>query len=157
MDAFVSLTGIDEQNILLSFFASAQDVPKVISKVNSPELSAMAERLGLDCVISHRKIIADVLVRYARALQNSMGSTIETLYSLMDDQVEAIEFLIQDEPSLVNIPLKGLQLKSDILIAGIIRQRKPIIPTGNDVILPNDRVVLLAARQHLQELKDILK
>lgn len=157
MDAFVSLTGIDEQNILLSFFASAQDVPKVISKVNSPELSAMAERLGLDCVISPRKIIADVLVRYARALQNSMGSTIETLYSLMDDQVEAIEFLIQDEPSLVNIPLKDLQLKSDILIAGIIRQRKPIIPTGNDVILPNDRVVLLAARQHLQELKDILK
>jgi len=157
MDAFVSLTGIDEQNILLSFFASAQDVPKVISKVNSPELSAMAERLGLDCVISPRKIIADVLVRYARALQNSMGSTIETLYSLMDDQVEAIEFLVQDEPSLVNIPLKDLQLKSDILIAGIIRQRKPIIPTGNDAILPNDRVVLLAARQHIQELKDILK
>ncbi len=157
MEAFVSLTGMDEQNILLSFFASSQDVPKVIAKVNSPELSAMAERLGLECTFSPRKIIADVLVRYARALQNSMGSTIETLYTLMDDQAEAIEFLVQDEPDLVNIPLKDLQLKSDVLIAGIIRQRKPIIPAGNDMILPNDKVVLLAAKQRIQELKDILK
>ena len=157
MDAFVSLTGNDEQNILLSFFASSQDVSKVISKVNSPQLSAMAERLGLECVFSPRKTIANVLIRYARALQNSMGSTIETLYTLMDDQVEAIEFLVQDEPTLINIPLKDLKFKSNILIAGIIRQRKPIIPTGNDMILPNDKVVIIAARQHVHELKDILK
>ena len=157
MDAFLALTGMDEQNILLSFFAAAQNVSKVISKVNRPEIGTLAERLGLDCVISPRKIIADVLVRYARALQNSMGSTIETLYSLMDDQAEAIEFLVQDEPTLVNMPLKELQLKPNILIAGIIRNRRPIIPAGDDMILSGDKVVLIAAGQHLQELKDILK
>ena len=157
MDAFVSLTGMDEQNILLSFFASSQKVPKVISKVNRPELAAMASRLGLECIVSPRKLIADVLVRYARALHNSMGSTIETLYTLMDDQAEAVEFLVQDEPTLVNIPLKELSLKPNILIAGIIRNRKPIIPAGDDCILAGDKVVLLVAGQHLQELKDILK
>ena len=157
MDAFVSLTGMDEQNILLSFFASSQRVPKVISKINRPELAAMASRLGLECVVSPRKIIADVIVRYARALHNSMGSTIETLYTLMGDRAEAIEFLVQDEPTLVDIPLKELKLKPDILIAGIIRNRKPIIPSGDDRILAGDRVVLLVAGQRLQELKDILK
>lgn len=157
MDAFVSLTGMDEQNILLSFFASSQNVPKVISKVNRPELSAMAERLGLECIVSPRKIIADVLVRYARALHNSMGSTIETLYTLMDDRAEAVEFLVQDEPTLVDIPLKDLKLKPNILIAGIIRNRRPIIPAGDDRILAGDKVVLLVAGQHLQDIKDILK
>ncbi len=157
MDAFLSLTGMDEQNILLAFFASSQNVPKAISKVNRPELSAMAERLGLECIVSPRKIIADVLVRYARALHNSMGSTIETLYSLMDDRAEAVEFLVQDEPTLVDIPLKDLKLKPNILIAGIIRNRRPIIPAGDDRILAGDKVVLLVAGQHLQELKDILK
>ncbi len=157
MDAFVSLTGMDEQNILLSFFASSQNVPKAISKVNRPELSAMAERLGLECIVSPRKLIADVLVRYARALHNSMGSTIETLYTLMDDRAEAVEFLVQDEPTLVDIPLKDLSLKPNILIAGIIRNRRPIIPAGDDRILAGDKVVLLVAGQHLQELKDILR
>lgn len=157
MDAFVTLTGMDEQNILLSCFAASQKVAKVISKINRPELAAMATRLGLDCIVSPRKLIADVLVRYARALHNSMGSTIETLYTLMDDRAEAVEFLVQDEPKLVDIPLKDLSLKPNILIAGIIRNRRPIIPAGDDRILPGDKVVLLVAGQHLQNIKDILK
>lgn len=157
MDAFVSLTGMDEQNILLSFFAASQKVPKVVAKINRPELASMADRLGLDCIVSPRKLIADVLVRYARALHNSMGSTIETLYTLMDDRAEAIEFLVQDEPTLVDIPLKELRLKPNILIAGIIRNRRPIIPAGDDRILAGDKVVLLVAGQHLQDIKDILK
>ncbi len=157
MDAFVSLTGSDEQNILFSFFAASQNVPKVIPKINRAELGAMATQLGLECIISPRKLIADVLVQYARALQNSMGSTIiETLYTLMDDQAEAIELLVQDEPRLLNIPLKDLALKPNILIAGIIRNRKPLIPTGNDCILAGDKVVFIAARQHLREINDIL-
>ena len=157
MDAFVALTGMDEENILLSFFASSQKVPKVISKVNRDELSALAERLGLECIVSPRKIIADVLVQYARALQNSLGSNIETLYSLMDDQAEAVEFRVREDPRIVNIPLKELRMKPHILIAGIIRDRKPIIPTGDDCIMAGDNVVVLAAQHRLQYLTDILK
>ncbi len=156
MDGFVALTGMDEENILLSIFAANQNVPKVISKVNRDELETMAERLGLDCVVSPRKLIADVLVRYARALQNSMGSNIETLYTLMDDRAEAVEFNVREDARLVRRPLKELRFKPNVLIAGILRDRAPIIPSGNDMILPGDRVVVMCAGHRLQDLSEIL-
>ncbi|MBQ7088882.1 MAG: Trk system potassium transporter TrkA [Clostridia bacterium] len=157
MDAFVSLTGLDEQNILLAFFAASHQVSKVIPKVNRRELGALAERLGLDTVVSPRKIVADMLVQHARALENSMGSNVETLYRLMDDGAEALEFNVKDDPRLVNIPLKTLQLKRQVLVAGIIRGREVIIPTGDDVILPRDQVVVITAAGRLNDLSDILK
>ena len=157
MDAFVSLTGLDEQNILLAFFAASHNVHKVIPKVNRRELGELAERLGLDCVVSPRKSIADVLVQHARALENSMGSKVETLYRLMDDGAEALEFEVKDDPRLVNIPLKTLQLKRQVLVAGIQRGREALIPTGDDVILPGDRVVVITAAGRLSDLSDILK
>ena len=156
-DAFVSLTGMDEQNILLSFFAASHQVPKVISKVNRDELGALAQRLGLECIVSPRKTIANILVRYARALENSLGSNVENLYKLMDDGAEALEFNVKDDPRLVRIPLKTLQLKPQVLIAGILRGREPIIPSGEDVILPGDRVVVIAAAGHFRDLADIIK
>lgn len=156
-DAFVALTGMDEQNILMSIFAASQNVPKVIAKVNRDELASLAEQLGLESIVSPRKIISDVLVRYARALHNSMGSSMETLYQLMDGKAEALEFLVRDEPDLVGVPLKDLNLRPNTLIAGIIRDRKTIIPTGQDVILDGDRVIVLAANRRVQDLVDILK
>lgn len=155
--AFISLTGIDEQNILMSVLAKSLNVPKVIAKINRDEMLELADNLGLDTVISPKKIVSDVLVRYARALRNSLGSNIETLYHLMDDRVEAIEFLVTDEFDCLNVPLKDMQLKENILIAGIIREKKPIIPTGNDVILANDKIIIIAADRKIQELSDILK
>lgn len=155
--AFISLTGIDEQNILMSVLAKNLNVPKVIAKINRDELLELADNLGLDTVISPKKIVSDVLVRYARALRNSLGSNIETLYHLMDDRIEAIEFLVTDEFGCLNVPLKDMQLKENILIAGIIREKKPIIPTGNDVILAKDKIIIIAADRKIQELSDILK
>jgi trk system potassium uptake protein TrkA len=157
MDAFVSLTGLDEQNILLAFFAASHNVSKVIPKVNRKELGALAQQLGLDTVVSPRETIADVLVQHARALENTMGSNIETLYRLMDDGAEALEFNVKDDPRLVNIPLKNLQLKRQMLMAGIVRGREVIIPTGDDVILPGDQVVVITAAGRLNDLSDILK
>lgn len=157
MDAFVSLTGMDEENILISIFASSQNVPKVISKVNREELSSMAEKLGLDCIVSPKKIIADILVRYARALNSSLDSNVETLYTIMDDMVEALEFFVKPESKLVNIPLKDLKIKPNILIAAIFRDKEIIVPSGNDIILPGDKVIVLAADIRLSDLSDIIK
>lgn len=158
LDAFVALTGMDEENILISIFASSQNVPKVISKVNRTELAAMAEDLGIDTIVSPKEITADILVRYARAVKNSMGSNVETLYKLVDGKAEALEFNVRDDTRLVNIPLKDLKLKPNILIGGIIRgRRKTIIPGGFDVIMPGDKVVVMAANQRLHDLSDILK
>lgn len=156
-DALVALTGMDEENILMSIFAASQNVPKVIAKINRDELAQLAESLGLESIVSPRKIVSDVLVRYARALQNSMGSSMETLYQLMDGKAEALEFLVRDEPGVVGIPLKDLNIKPNTLIGGIVRDRKTLIPTGNDMILSGDRVVVLAANQRLHDLSDILK
>jgi len=156
MGSVVALTGTDELNILMSFFAQSKNVPKVITKINRGELAALAEGLGLDSIISPIKITSDVLARYARALQNTVGSNIETLYKLMDGSVEAIEFNVSQDFLGANIPLKDLSLKPNILIAGIIRGRKATIPTGMDVIMPGDRVVVIAADKKLLDLSDIL-
>ncbi len=156
MDAFVALTGMDELNILISKFAQTQNVPKVIAKVNRNELADMAEKLGLDSIVSPKKIVSNVLARYARALENSVGSNIETLYKLMDGSVEALEFNVSADFKGANVPLKDLSLKPNTLIAGIIRGRKANIPTGNDVIMPGDRVVVIVSGQKLLDLSDVL-
>ena len=157
IDAFVSLTGMDEENILISIFASTHGVPTVISKVNRNELADMASKLGLDCVISPKEIVTDVIVQYARALENSLGSNVETLYNIMDGKAEVLEFNVRSDFKQIGIKLKDMKLKSGILIAGIIRERRPIIPTGDDVILNNDKVIILAADQRLNDLSDIIK
>ena len=156
MDAFVALTGMDEENILISIFAASQKVPKVISKVNRDELSQLAKNVGLESIVSPRKIIADVLVQYARACENSMGSSVETLYHLMDGKAEALEFIVREDFRQVRIPLKDLKTKSNTLIAGITRGRSTIIPSGSDVILPGDKVVVISASHRLRVLSDIL-
>lgn len=157
LDAFVSLTNMDEANILLSIFASNHNVPKVIAKVNRDELGRMAENLGLDSIVSHRHMISNVLASYARALENSMGSNIETLYKIADGKVEALEFNVKPDSKVVGIPLKDLESKKGILIAGIIRKNHTIIPAGNDMILSGDSVVVISSEHRLGDLDDILK
>ena len=133
-------------------------MPTVISKINRNELASMAARLGLDCIISPKKIVSDVIVRYARALENSRGSNVETLYNIMDDKAEVLEFNVRSDFKQVNIPLRDLTLKKNILIAGIIRDRKPIIPSGDDFIMKNDKViVVVGSEQRLNDLSDIVK
>lgn len=157
-DAFVSLTGMDEENILISIFASSQNVPKVISKVNRHELSVMAEKLGLDCIVSPKDITSDIVLRYARALENSIDSSVETLYKLMDGRVEALEFNVKSsQPGITDVPLKDLETDENVLIAGIIRGRKTIIPAGDDEIMRDDRVVIIAANKRINDLSDIIK
>lgn len=153
-DAFVALTGNDEENILVSFYAMNQQVPQVVAKVSHNELASLAEKLGLDCIVSPRKIVADALTSYARALKNSIKSKMETMYSLMDDKAEALEFVALPDCSLVNRKLKDLKLKPNIVIAGITRGKESIIPTGDDTVLAGDSVIVIATDAHLYDLSD---
>lgn len=157
LDAFVALTGIDEENILLSSFATTKNVPKVIAKVNRDELVPLAEQWGLDCLVSPKKIISDVILRYVRALENSAGSSVETLYKMLDDKVEVLEFSVKPDFLQLGICFKDLKTKPNTLIAGIMRDRKTIIPTGDDMLLAGDKVVVLAANLRINTLSDILK
>lgn len=157
LDAFIALTGMDEENILISMVASMHKVPQVIAKVNSDELGIMAEKLGLDYLVSPKASASNVVVRYARALKNSAGSNMETLYRVMDGTAEALEFNVTEESKVTNRPLKEISFKSNVLIAAIFRKGKTIIPTGDDYILTGDRVIVLATKSHLNNLTDILK
>ena len=155
-NAFVTLTGMDEENILVAYYARSQKVSQVITKVNRDEMARMAEQMGLESVISPKDIVVNVVLRYVRALESSMGSSIENLYQLMEGRAEALEFIVRSETDYTGIPLKDLRLKKNILIGGILRDRKAIIPAGNDVILPGDRVVVIASQHRLNTLAEIL-
>lgn len=155
-DAFISLTGSDETNILVSMFAMMNGVKKVIAKVNRDEIAPMASRLGLDCIISPKRMVSDVVVRYARALNNSHGSNVETLYKLMGDKAEALEFSVKEDAPLLNIPLKDLKLKKNILIIGISRGGELITPSGLTEIHAGDRVVIITTTHGYGDIADII-
>lgn len=156
-DAFVSLTGFDEENILTAIFAAMQNVPKAIAKINRDELAAMASKIGVDTIVSPKDITSSVIVKYARALENTENSKVETLYKLMDGKVEALEFIVSAESKVTGIPLKQMQIKKGILLGGIIRGKSSIIPSGEDIIQVDDRVVVISSNAGLSDLNDILK
>ena len=156
-DALVALTGEDEENILMSIYSVSKKVPKVIAKVNRNELAEIAENLGLDCIISPKNIVSDIVVRYARALNDTIGSKVKTLYSLADGTVEALEFDVTADFDYTGVMLKYLELKQDVLIAGIIRDGKAILPGGDDSIQAGDGVIIIAKGEKIYSLSDIIK
>jgi len=155
-DAFVALTGMDEENVLMSIFASNHNVQKVISKINRDEMIELAGQLGLDTVVSPKRIVSDLVTGYARALHNSIGSNIETLYNLMDGGAEALEFSVSEGTPVLGTPLKEMKFRPNTIIAGIIRDRKAFIPSGDDMILANDKVVVICSDSHYTDISDIL-
>jgi len=156
-DAVVCLTGIDEENMVVSMYAYKQKVQKVIAKINRTSLVGLMESISMASVISPKDIVASSIVSYIRAYNNSRGSNVITLHKLVNNKVEALEFIAKEDKRLLNIPLKSLKLKSKILIAGIIRDGKAIIPNGDDVIMLNDSVIVVTTNQFLDDLKDILE
>ncbi len=158
LDAFVALTGMDEENILISIYAQSQNVPQVISKINRSEMVLMAEKLGLDCIVSTKSVTSDIISRYTRALENSIGSSVESLYKIMDGKAEALEFKVTTGSIVIGTPIKDLKIKRGILIAGIIKPgKKAVIPSGDDIIEEGDRVIVLSAEHRLSALKDIIR
>lgn len=157
LDALVALTDRDEENILISFYALSKQVQKVIAKVNRNELSSISENLGLETTFSPKNIVADILVRYARAIGNSIGSKVETLYSLFGGNAEALEFNVEQDFEFADVPIKKLETKPGILVAGITRGNEALIPGGDDCILPGDKVIVVAKGERLCNLSDILK
>lgn len=154
-DAVVSLTGIDEENIIISMFANTKGVDKVITKINRISFD-MLSSVGLETVISPKQVSANKIVRYVRALENSGTSSMLTLYRLVGGAVEASEFAVVEGLKCIGIPFKDLKLKKNLLIGCIIRNNKLIFPGGNDMLQPKDSVIVVTTNQNLQDLDDIL-
>lgn len=156
-DAMVALTGMDEENIILSLFAKTKGVDKIVAKVNEDTRVKMVEDLGIDSIVSMKNVTVDMILGYVRARHNSLRSAkVETMYRLVEDQVEALEFIIKEDAGYVNILLKDLPLKANNLIACIGRKRQIIIPGGEDSLQVGDSVVIVTKERKIQDIKDIL-
>ena len=156
-DALIALTGMDEENIIMSLFAKSQGVSKIIVKVNEDRRARMIQEFGIDSIVSAKAATADAILSYVRARRNSQGSAnVETMYQLVDGKVEALEFIVKSQTSYTGIPLKDLSLKVNNLIACIARKRKIIIPNGDDCIQVGDSVIIITMEKHIQDIQDIL-
>ena len=156
-DAFVTLSNHDEENIVLSLFAQSANVGKVITRINRIDYDNVLTRLELDTIISPKNITADMILRYVRATQNTIGSNVETLYNIIRDEVEAAEFIIKKGSPIIGKPLSELKFKQDVLIAAILRDGQVIIPRGYDVIQEKDAVVTVSKLTALHDITDVLK
>lgn len=155
--AFVALANIDEENILLSIFAKSVGANKLITKINRIDYDHVLDQLDLDTTICPKNITADIIVRYVRAMQNTVGSNVETMYNIIQDKVEASEFIVKENSPIAGIPLSQLKFKPDVLVASITRDKQVIIPRGQDVIEAGDAVVIVSKHIGLQDVTDVLK
>ena len=154
---FVALTNLDEENIFLSLFAKRVCCGKIVTKINRIDFDDVIKHLDLDSTIYPKNITSDTIVRYVRAMKNTIGSNVETLYNIVKGKIEAAEFNIRDGAPVINIPLSQLTLKEGVLIAAILRSRQVIVPRGYDMILPGDSVVIVSKQLELHDIADIMK
>ena len=155
-EAFASLTGFDEENILLSLYAASQSRAKLITKVNKIAFENVINALNLGSVIYPKMLTADIILQYVRAMQNSMGSNIETLYKIVADKAEALEFRVRGDSPVLGIPLEKLRTRNNLLVACINRNGRIIMPRGKDTLEAGDTVIIVTTHTGLNDLKDIL-
>ena len=155
-ESFVSLTNVDEENILLGMFAKKHSKGKVATKLNRLEFDDIMDGLNMDSVVYPKYITADYILQYVRALQNAAGSNIKTLYRILDNRVEALEFAVQEASPLTDVPLYKLRLKSNVLVCCITRGDQVIIPRGGDTIQVGDSVIIVTLEKGLRDIRDIL-
>ncbi len=156
MDAVATLTGVDEENILMSIYAQTVSKSKIITKVNRFGFSEVISNMNLGSVFYPRYIASDITVRFARALQNSMGSNVETLYKIIGGKAEALEFRATDTSAVCGKPLMELKLLPNLLIGAINRDGHILTPGGRDTIEPGDMVIVVTTVTGLNDLDDIL-
>lgn len=155
-EAFCSLTGFDEENIMLSLYAGRESKAKLITKVNRIAFENVIDSMNLGSVIYPKLITADLILQYVRAMQNSLGSNVETLYKIVANRAEALEFRVGNDAPMIGVPLEKLSLKKNLLVACINRNGRILTPRGKDTIEVGDTVIIVTTNTGLNDLKDIL-
>lgn len=156
-DSFISLTNIDEENVLLSLYAKSITKGKVVTKINRIEYGNVLDDLQLGTTIYPKNLTAEYILRFVRAKQNSYGSGIETMHFILDGKAEALEFRVKENSPISNKKVMELKLNENILIASINRNGTIIVPHGQDIILPGDTVVVVTLKEGFKDISDILR
>ena len=155
-EAVVALTGIDEENILLTLFARRVSEAKTITKINRITFQDVINNLDLGSVIYPKYITSEAIIRYVRAMRESMDSNIETLYHMFDHRAEAVEFRVDAPSGVTDIPLKDLRLKDSLLVCAIYREGRVRIPNGQDRIQVGDTIMVVTTHTGFSDIRDIL-
>jgi trk system potassium uptake protein TrkA len=157
-EGFAALTNMDEENIMLSLYAKKMSKAKKITKINRNTYDTILDTLDIGSVIHPKLITAESILQYVRAMQNTIGCNVETLYRLVDGSVEALEFIIREKSEITDIPLQNLELRSNLLVCAIYRSGRIIIPKGQDCLNVGDSVVVITTScRELRDIRDIQK
>lgn len=157
-DAFICLTGLDEENVILALVAKQLGVPKSIAKVNRLSLNSVIDKMGIDNIVDPKSIVASQIIGYLRAkANNDDSSSVQTLYKIVNDQVEALEFIVNEKTKNLHKHLMKIHIKDHILIAGILRDNEMIVPKGHDTLEISDRIIIVTERYLIQNLNDIFE
>jgi len=157
IDAVVTLTGIDEANIFLSLFARSVSEAKIITKVNRLSFDKIIDSFDLGSIIYPKRITADNIVRYVRAMQNSYGTNVETMYNIIENRVEALEFLVREDADYTDVPLAELDIRENVLIAAISRAGETIQPNGQTRIQKGDSVIVVTTEKGANDLGELVR
>lgn len=157
VDAFVSLTNFDEENIMLSLYANRVSKAKLFTKVNRIAFEDVINEIPIGSVISPKNLTAEYIIQHVRSMQNSIGSNVETVYRMVHNKVEALEFYIKEDSRVTNVSLADLKLKPNLLLCAIVRNGRRIIPSGQDMILKGDSVIVVTTNIGLNDIQEIMR
>ncbi len=155
-DAFIALTDRDEENIMLSLYANKISNAKRITKIDHLTFSDVVEEIPIGSIISPKDLTAEYIISFVRSLQNPKGSNVETVYRLMNNKVEALEFFIREDSAVTNTRLMDLKLREGVLVCAIVRAGRLIVPSGSDNIVKGDSVIIVTTHLGLNDISEIL-
>ena len=155
-DACITLTGMDEENVMISLYAKQKKVDKIVTKIDRPSIMNMVNMFGLGTVVSPRHVIANHIVRFVRSFSAAKNEGADTLYKI-GNKAEALEFTVLESFKGTDIPLKELTLKKNVLIGGIVRDDEFILPSGDSTLKVGDRVIVVSEEKQFTKLSQILR
>lgn len=157
VNGFAALTGMDEENTLISLYAKKVSHAKIVTKINRTTFTEVLNDLQLDCITYPRLLTADTIIKYARSMNESLNSNVENLYKLEDGRAEALEFYIKEASEVTDKPLEKMKIRKNVLICCINRKGKIIIPGGQDTLQVGDSVIVVSTHSRLNDIKEILE
>ncbi len=156
-DSVLSLTGVDEENIVNSLYALSIGINKVITKVSRTGLLKILGNIDLQSIVTPKQLITNKILRFVRSISNTTVSNVEELVRIADNEVETLQFLVKATSRVVGVKLKDLDTKDELLVAYIIRGDDLIYPSGEDEILEGDHVLIVTKHKSFDDIDDILK
>ncbi|MGI6086195.1 MAG: Trk system potassium transporter TrkA [Acetivibrionales bacterium] len=156
MDAFIALTGRDEENLISAMMAKQTGVTKVIVKTTRIDNPELFHNLGVDSIVNPKLITTNYILQYVRGLSNAVGNPAQTVYKIVDDKAEVLEFIANKSTKFLNIPLRKLKLVKGVIIGAIARKNEIIIPHGDDMIKPGDNVIVISIDKHIFDFNEVV-